>query len=40
VFFCNVDCCNKWEADLDNLNNRRGAIEATKRKRAEREKHD
>lgn len=40
VFFCNVDCCNGWEATLDNMNNRRGAIEATRRKRAEREKHD
>lgn len=39
VFFCNVDCCNKWEADLDNMNDRRGAIKATRRKRAEREEH-
>jgi hypothetical protein len=39
VFFCSVDCCHKWEATLDNMNNRRGAIEATKRARAEREKN-
>ena len=40
IFFCNVDCCNNWEATLDNMNDRRGAIAATKRKRAERGKND
>ena len=28
--FCNVDCCNAWEAVGDNTNARRAAIKAQK----------
>ncbi len=31
--FCNIDCCEEYEKDIDKRVDRRGAIAATKRKK-------